>query len=112
MADTSPSASGAGFEADPAKLARHAAEFPDYADRVGAIHGELSDALTAAGDCWGSDAAGQNFADGHVAPTGSTLDDLGALPGKLTDVGDRFTTTARGYQQADEYSANLFPGQA
>jgi hypothetical protein len=112
MTDTSPSASGAGFQADPAKLARHATEFPEYADRVGAIHGELSDALAAAGDCWGDDAAGQNFAAGHVAPTGDTLDDLGALPDKLTDVGDRFATTARGYQQTDEYGAGLFPSQS
>lgn len=110
MVDGSGSASG-GFQADPAKLARHAADFPDYADRVGAIHGELSDALAAAGECWGDDAAGQNFAAGHVRPTTGTLDQLGALPGRLTDVGDRFTTTARGYQQADEYGADLFPGQ-
>ncbi|HEX5402394.1 MAG TPA: hypothetical protein VFX16_08845 [Pseudonocardiaceae bacterium] len=100
----------AGFEADPATLARHAAEFPGLADQAGAIHGELSAALAAAGPCWGGDAAGQNFADGHVQPADGTLARLAALPGQLTDVGDRFTATAANYQRVDEYGASLIGG--
>jgi uncharacterized protein YukE len=96
-----------GFEADPAKLAQHAADFPGYADQVGAIHAELRSALAAAGSCWGDDAAGQSFAGAHVPSANGTLDQLSALPGRLTDVGDRFTTTAAGYQQADERGARL-----
>ena len=97
-----------GFQADPAKLAQHAADFPGYADRVGAIHDELSTALAEAGQCWGQDAAGQSFAAGHVAPASATLDQLAALPGRLTDVGDRFTATARRYRQTDESTAGAF----
>jgi hypothetical protein len=98
-----------GFQADTAKLARHAAEFGAFADRAGAIHGELSAALDAAGPCWGDDPAGRSFAAGHVGAAESTLDGLGGLPGRLNDVGDRFSATARGYQQADEYSAGQLP---
>jgi hypothetical protein len=100
----------AGFQVDPAKLARHAAEFPGLAEQAGAIHGELSTALAAAGQCWGGDAAGRSFAEGHVHPADGTLAGLSALPGQLTDVGDRFTATAVGYRQVDEYGANVIGG--
>jgi prepilin-type processing-associated H-X9-DG protein len=99
-----------GFQADPAKLARHAADFPGLAEQAGSIHGELTTALAAAGQCWGADAAGQSFADGHVRPANGTLDQLAALPGRLTDVGDRCTATAARYQQVDEYSASVIGG--
>lgn len=96
-----------GFQADPAALERHAADFPGYADRVAAIHRQLSSALAAAGACWGADAAGQSFAAGHVAPADDTLAQLAALPGRLADVGDRFTTTAAGYRDVDQRGAEL-----
>jgi len=99
-----------GYEVDSTKLARHAAEFPGFADQVGAIHGELTTALDAAGPCWGDDAPGQSFAAGHVRHASGTLDRIGALPVRLTDVGDRFTATAAGYQQADEYGKDLLTG--
>lgn len=100
-----------GFQADPAKLTRHAADFPGYARRAGAIHDELAAALTATGDCWGGDAAGRSFAAGHVPAAGATLDRLASLSGQLGDVGDRFTATAAGYQQADEQGADQFDGR-
>jgi uncharacterized protein YukE len=96
-----------GFQADPAALARHAADFPGYADRLGAIHDELGSALAAVGRCWGDDAAGQSFAASHVRSADDTLTDLAALPGRISDVGDRFSTTATRYQQADEYGVEL-----
>jgi uncharacterized protein YukE len=99
-----------GYEVDTTKLARHAAEFPGFADQVGAIHRELTTALDAAGPCWGGDAPGQSFADGHVQPSSGTLDRINALPGQLSDVGDRFTATAAGYRQADEYGKDLLTG--
>jgi hypothetical protein len=99
-----------GFQADPATIAKHAAEFPGYADRIGAAHRELAAALEAAGPCWGDDPAGRSFADGHLRPANGTLDRIGALPGQLNDVGDRFTVTATGYQQVDQYGADLLTG--
>jgi hypothetical protein len=99
-----------GYEVDTTRLARHAAEFPGFADQVGAIHSELTTALAAAGPCWGDDAPGQSFADGHVRPASGTLDRIGALPAQLSDVGDRFTATAAGYRQADEHGRDLLTG--
>lgn len=93
---------GGGFRADVERLHRHAAEFPDLSDQVSAVHKELSDALTTAGDCWGDDAVGQSFAAGHVKAAGDTLDEMGALPGRLTEVGDRFTATANAYQHVEQ----------
>ncbi len=98
-----------GFEVEPDKLARHAGDFPGYADQVGAIHGELTGALDQAGSCWGDDPAGQSFASGHVAPSDATLHQLTALPGRLDDVGDRFRATALRYQQGDADAAGLLP---
>jgi uncharacterized protein YukE len=96
-----------GFQADPAKLAKHAADFPGYADQVGAIHGELAGALAATGRCWGDDDAGRSFADSHVQQAGDTLAGLATLPDKLTDVGGRFTATAGGYASAEDYATGL-----
>ncbi|HEX3647416.1 MAG TPA: hypothetical protein VHV49_03255 [Pseudonocardiaceae bacterium] len=96
-----------GFQVDPEVLTRHAADFPGFADQLAAIHDELASALTAAGHCWGDDAAGQSFAAGHVGPAADALGQLAALPGRLTDVGDRFTATATRYQRSDEYGAGL-----
>ena len=98
-----------GFQVDPGKLARHAGEFPGLADQVSAIHGELAAALDQTGSCWGADAAGQSFAAGHVVPATSTLDGLAALPGRLSDVGDRLRATATRYQQGDADAAGLLP---
>lgn len=101
-----------GFQVDPDVVAGHAADFPGYADQVGAIHADLTSALAEAGECWGDDAAGQSFAAGHVAPASTTLDGLAALPGRLTDVGDRFTATANRYREADAHGADLLTGDS
>lgn len=101
-----------GFQADPATLAKHAADFPGYADQAAAIHSELSAALASSGDCWGNDPAGQSFASGHVPAAGGTLDQMSALSGRLNDVGDRFTTTAANYAAVDQHGADLLNGRA
>lgn len=102
---------GGGFSADVERLHRHAGEFPGLSDQVSAVHQELSDSLAAAGDCWGDDAVGQSFAAGHVQAAGDTLAELGALPGRLTEVGDRFTATANAYQQVEQGNAAELSGQ-
>ncbi|HEX3787295.1 MAG TPA: hypothetical protein VHW44_05500 [Pseudonocardiaceae bacterium] len=94
-----------GFTADPDTLRDQAGQFATHADDVSGVHGQLSGALADAGTCWGDDEVGRSFAAGHVQPASDTLDQLGQLPGRLTDVGDRFTATADAYQQADEANA-------
>ncbi|GGS25217.1 MULTISPECIES: WXG100 family type VII secretion target [Actinokineospora] len=86
-----------GFRADTDALARRAGEFGDLAARAGAIHRDLADRLSALGGCWGGDAVGASFAAAHAPGADATLGDLGALPGRLDEVGGRFADTASGY---------------
>ncbi|HEY4453385.1 MAG TPA: WXG100 family type VII secretion target [Pseudonocardiaceae bacterium] len=94
-----------GFSADPAKLRQHGTEFAGHAERAGEIHRQLSQAVTDAGDCWGDDEAGRAFAASYAQPAQDTLSKLGALPGGLADVGDRFTGTADRYEQTETDNA-------
>lgn len=93
-----------GFHVDPDALAARAGEFTDLAARAGGIHRDLADRLAALGACWGQDAVGASFAAAHTPGADATLGDLDALAGRLGEVGDRFTATARGY--ADTESDN------
>ncbi|HWE90570.1 MAG TPA: hypothetical protein VG317_14000 [Pseudonocardiaceae bacterium] len=94
-------ASGEGYRVDAAELARQAQDFPDLADRAQRIHQTLSQALDAAGECWGSDAAGQSFAAHHLGAANDTLDRLGSLSGRLSSVGQRWSETASGYRRVE-----------
>jgi hypothetical protein len=91
-----------GYQADPAKLHQHAGEFPGLADQVTGVHRELSGTLADNGECWGDDEVGRSFASGHVQGASDTLDRLGGLPGKLSDVGDRLHATATAYEQVEQ----------
>ncbi|MFC5290427.1 WXG100 family type VII secretion target [Actinokineospora guangxiensis] len=86
-----------GFEVDPGALAARAGEFGDLAERASAIHRDLADRLSSLGTCWGADAVGASFAAAHTPGAEATLGDLGALPGRLGEVGDRLTDTAARY---------------
>lgn len=96
------------FYVDADLLAQHAGRFNGCADQLASIHAELGRALDDTAGCWGSDAVGQSFADSHVAAVQSTLDVLHALPGKMSDVGDRFADTATAYRTSDAEQANRF----
>ena len=94
-----------GYEVDTAKLRKHAGEFPGLADQLSGVHRRLSDALDAAGNCWGDDPVGRSFAEGHAHAAGSTLDRMGALPGQITEVSDRLHATAAAYEQVEQANA-------
>jgi hypothetical protein len=102
--------SAGGYQVDAGTVRRHAGEFPGLADQVSGAHRELSDALEQTGTCWGEDAVGRSFAEGHVRAASDTLDRLGALPGRLTDVGDRLHRTADAYQQVEQTNADALRG--
>jgi uncharacterized protein YukE len=91
-----------GYQVDTAKLRQHADEFPDLADRMSGVHRDLASALDQAGDCWGDDPVGRSFAGTHLRAAARTLDQLGALPGRITDVGDRLHRTATAYDQVEQ----------
>jgi hypothetical protein len=86
-----------GFEVDPGALAARAGEFGDLAERASAIHRDLAETLSSLGACWGEDAVGASFAAAHTPGAEATLGDLGALPGRLDEVGGLLSATASRY---------------
>lgn len=100
-----------GFSADPERLRQHGGEFAGHAERVGAIHRELSGALAESGSCWGDDAAGQSFAAGYLQPSQDTLAKLGSLPAGLVSIGDRFTATAGRYARVEQQNSDTLREQ-
>ncbi|HEY0641506.1 MAG TPA: hypothetical protein VGD67_28080 [Pseudonocardiaceae bacterium] len=94
-----------GFRSDNEVLAARAEAFAGLSERAGRIAADLTDALAAAGDCWGGDAAGQAFAASHVAPADNALGAVGALPEGLGDVRDRLSATAATYADSDQAGA-------
>ncbi|OLF04276.1 hypothetical protein BLA60_41495 [Actinophytocola xinjiangensis] len=91
-----------GYAANPDRLAAEGARFDDLAGRVGQIHRTLADALSATGECWGTDAVGASFADAHAAPAETTLTALSSLTESLGAVGTRFTATGTAYTGAED----------
>jgi uncharacterized protein YukE len=94
-----------GYEVDTAALAAQAGQLDPLASRVASIHSTLSESLSEAGPCWGTDAVGQSFAAAHAGPADTTLTTLGGLPGRLGSVGTRFTATAATYEGDDQHGA-------
>ncbi|MGH3622163.1 MAG: WXG100 family type VII secretion target [Sciscionella sp.] len=100
------------FSVDVDLLAQHASSFNWLADRVAGIHAELGRALDDTDGCWGNDTVGRSFADSHVAAAQATLDGLGGLPDKLSDVGRRLAKTATAYRTTDaEQATRFFTGE-
>lgn len=91
-----------GFTADPDRLVTEGGRFDELVGRVGEIHRTLTDALSANGECWGSDAVGQSFGAAHVAPAEGTLTRLSSLTEQLGGVGTRFVDTGTAYAGSDE----------
>jgi len=95
-----------GFDVDVDGLTARAGQFDGLVDRLGTIERDLTDALSAAGPCWGTDAVGQSFAAAHADPADATLGRLSGLTEQLGSVGTRFADTAAGYSSADDDSVD------
>lgn len=93
---------GDGFNVDAERLAARAAQFEPLVGRLGTIHNTLSDALSADGACWGTDAVGQSFGAAHATPADDAMTRLAALSDRLTSVSTRLTETAGTYQSGDQ----------
>lgn len=93
---------GDGFEVDADRLADRATQFEPLVGRLNKIHGNLQDALSTDGACWGSDAVGQSFAAVHAGPADDTVTRLAGLSDRLTSVRTRLTETASEYQSGDQ----------
>ncbi|GAA2664754.1 MULTISPECIES: hypothetical protein [Actinosynnema] len=97
-----------GFDADLAKLRGGAADFEGFAGRAGRIAADLGAALEALGPCWGDDAVGRSFAEGHVGPAASTRERVDGLNGQFGGLQDRFAATERTYRKVDEGNETAF----
>ncbi|MFL6121469.1 WXG100 family type VII secretion target [Actinophytocola sp.] len=96
---------GDGFEVDAARLASRAGQFEPLVSRLDSIQRNLTDALSADGACWGTDAVGQSFNAVHAAPADDALARLSGLSGRLTSVSTRLTETAGTYRTVDRSAA-------
>jgi len=99
-----------GFRADHEALAERSGAFADLSDRADRIAADLADRLSANGDCWGGDAAGQSFAGCHAEPASAALRSISALPADLLDVGSRLSTTAATYAETESANDDTMRG--
>jgi hypothetical protein len=93
---------GDGFEVDAERLADRATQFEPLAGRLDRIHGNLRDALSTDGACWGTDAVGQSFGAVHAGPADDAMARLAGLSDRLTSVRTRLSETAATYQSGDQ----------
>lgn len=93
---------GDGFEVDAERLADRATQFEPLVGRLNKIHGNLRDALSTDGACWGADDIGQSFAAVHADPADDAMARLSGLSDRLTSVHTRLTETATTYQSGDQ----------
>ncbi len=91
-----------GFSTDVDLVLDRAGQLDTLSDTAQSIFTELSDALDAAGQCWGTDQVGQSFATGYLDAAEATFALVKGLPGQLTDVGGRLTKHAHIHRSADQ----------
>jgi len=90
-----------GFSTDVDRVLDRAGQLDGLSGTAQSIFTELSDALAAAGECWGSDQVGQSFARGYTEAAEATFELVKAFPGQLTDVGGRLTEHAHIHRAVD-----------
>lgn len=93
-----------GFRTDSELLARRAEAFDGLAARADRIAGALRLQIDDYGACWGADAVGAAFAEGHVTAADAALSGIEALPSGLADVGFRLIETATAYAASERTS--------
>ncbi|WP_199442538.1 WXG100 family type VII secretion target [Umezawaea beigongshangensis] len=88
-----------GFRVDPGAVSGAAAELGSAADRLESVGTALTDALAAAGACWGGDESGQKFAEdyvpgaeGAVRAFTSLVEGLRGLQGNVVDAMTTYRT--------------------
>jgi hypothetical protein len=91
-----------GYDVDAERLAGQASQFEPLSTRVAALHRTLTEALSADGACWGTDAVGQSFSAVHAQPADDVIARLSSLSGRLGDVGTRLSDTAATYTTGED----------
>lgn len=72
---------------------------------LGAVQDALASALDSSGECWGSDEAGQNFAQSYVPSADGCRSALTSLVDALQQVGENLHRTATDSEQRDQQQA-------
>lgn len=72
---------------------------------LGALRDVLVSALDASGECWGSDEAGQNFAQSYVPSADGCRSALTNLVDALQKIGENLHRTATDSEQRDQQQA-------
>ncbi|ASR34260.1 hypothetical protein BAY61_03795 [Prauserella marina] len=98
-----PASGGGSFQADPGRLAVLAADFAGFAERAEDISTRLRAALV--DRPWGTDEAGQRFADEHTGPVADTLDRIDTIEAGLAETGETLAVAAAAYRDADGSAA-------
>jgi hypothetical protein len=101
-----------GFRSDIGRLAKRATEFDDLAGRAERLARDLRQSAESSSPCWGNDEIGQRFAASHQPRAQQALDELGALPGQLRDMGAKFADTASDQQRVDANNADVLGARA
>jgi WXG100 family type VII secretion target len=96
--------SGDELQVEPAALRRHAKGFSAGGERLRGVFADLSAALSAAGRCWGGDAAGRQFEQGYEKQRQAAQDSFERLPDALGDIGSRLAEMAKNYEAAEDAS--------
>ena len=91
-----------GYDVDAERLAGQASQFEPLSTRVAALHRTLTEALSADGACWGTDAVGQSFSSVHAQSADDVVTRLSSLSGRLGGVGTRLSDTAATYSAGDD----------
>ncbi|WP_017973394.1 WXG100 family type VII secretion target [Actinopolyspora halophila] len=99
-----------GFRGDPRRLTEQAGAFGEHAADAERTVAELHDALESSRGCWGADEAGERFAALHLPGVQRALTALDELPGRLGELGTKFSETAETYRRVDDAAAERVDG--
>ena len=92
------------LEVDTEELKRAGVGFQTGAGQLEAIFNRLSSALSAEGECWGSDETGKTFAAGYKEPATTTLDSFPKLKEGLEGIKKGVDQMAKTYKAAEDAS--------
>ncbi|MEU8345922.1 Proteins of 100 residues with WXG [Actinomadura meyerae] len=92
------------LEVDTEELKRAGKGFTTGATQLEAIFNRLSSALSAEGECWGTDETGKTFAEGYKEPSTQVLESFPKLKEGLEGIRKGVDQMAKTYKQAEDSS--------
>lgn len=97
---------------EPDTLRAVAPRFAELSDAIDSARGTLASAISAEGECWGSDETGDSFAKGYAGDVAPTMAAIASLVSVLGSMQERLTATANAYDTTDSRTAAKFDGIA